>query len=165
MEQSAISLVVSVVAIILALFALLKPQKTEPKEKSSFDTKPLQLQAYERLVLLIERIALPNLISRTVQPNVPAKEAQLYLIEGIKQEFEYNASQQIYVSAIAWDAVRNLRDQNLLIINQVAGLLPPDATGNDLAKKVLDVIMQQQDAALHTIVLNAVNFEAKKIMQ
>jgi hypothetical protein len=25
--------------------------------------------------------------------------------------------------------------------------------------------MQQQDAALHTIVLNAVNFEAKKLIQ
>ena len=167
MEQSTISLIIAVVALIVALVSLLRPEKKEEKKSNvtDFNAVPLQLQAYERLVLLTERISLPTLISRTTQPNMSAKEMQLHLTETIKQEFEYNASQQIYVSGIAWEAVRNLRDQNMLIINQVANLLPPEATGNDLNKKVLDVIMQQQDAALHTIVLNAINFEAKKLIQ
>jgi hypothetical protein len=156
-----------VVALITALIALVKgPKKEEIKsEANAFNPVPLQLQAYERLVLLAERISLPALISRNTQPGLSAKEMQVQLNENIKQEFEYNASQQIYVSAIAWEAVRNLRDQNMLIVNQVANLLPPDATAGDLNKKVLEVIMQQQDAALHTIVLNAINFEAKKLMQ
>jgi hypothetical protein len=162
-----ISLIIAVVALIVALVSLLRPEKKEEKKSNvtDFNAVPLQLQAYERLVLLTERISLPTLISRTTQPNMSAKEMQLHLTETIKQEFEYNASQQIYVSGIAWEAVRNLRDQNMLIINQVANLLSPEATGNDLNKKVLDVIMQQQDAALHTIVLNAINFEAKKLIQ
>jgi hypothetical protein len=168
MKESTISLTVSVVALIVSFVALLRSPKAvvknEPKGEN-FNTVPLQLQAYERLVLLIERISLPNLISRMSQPNTPARELQAQLIETIKQEFEYNATQQIYVSNLAWEAVRNLRDQNMLIINQVAGLLPAEATANDLAKKVLEVIMQQQDAALHTIVQNAVTFEAKKLMQ
>src|SRR5205085_3753395 len=79
-------------------------------EESSFTTRPLQLQAYERLVILCERIALPSLISRVSQPGLSAREMQILLIETIKQEFEYNASQQIYVSSISWDAVVNLRD-------------------------------------------------------
>lgn len=166
MEESTISLVLSIVALIVALVSLLRPQKAAKKTPAeNFNAVPLQLQAYERLVLLTERISLPNIISRITQPNLSAKEMQLHLIETIKQEFEYNATQQIYVSPISWDAVRNLRDQNMLIINQIAGLLPAEATGNELAKKLLDVIMQQQDAALHTIVLNALNFEAKKLMQ
>jgi hypothetical protein len=166
MGESTISLTVSIVALIAALISLLRSPKQEKKTAAeNFNAVPLQLQAYERLVLLAERISLPTLISRITQPNLSAKEMQVHLIETIKQEFEYNASQQIYVSAIAWDAVRNLRDQNMLIINQVAGLLPPDAAGNELAKKILDVIMQQQDTALHTIVLDALNFEAKKLMQ
>jgi hypothetical protein len=167
MDESSISLVVSVVALVAALVALLKaPKKDETKgEPNTFNAVPLQLQAYERLVLLVERISLPALISRTTHPGLSAKEMQVQLNENIKQEFEYNASQQIYVSAIAWEAVRNLRDQNMLIVNQVANLLPPNATAGDLNKKVLEVIMQQQDAALHTIVLNAINYEAKKLMQ
>jgi hypothetical protein len=166
MAESTISLTVSIVALIAALISLLRPAKPEKKTAAeTFNPVPLQLQAYERLVLLAERISLPTLISRITQPNLSAKEMQVHLNETIKQEFEYNASQQIYVSPIAWDAVRNLRDQNMLIVNQVAGLLPPDAAGMELAKKILDVIMQQQDTALHTIVLNALNYEAKKLMQ
>lgn len=165
MEQSTISLTVSIIALIVGLVSLLKPTKAEKKTAAeNFNSIPLQLQAYERLVLLTERITLPTLVSRLVQPNISAQELQALLLEGIKQEFEYNASQQIYVSPIAWEAVRNLRDQNMLIVNQVAQLLPSDATGSDLAKSVLEVIMQQQDTALHTIVLNALNFEAKKLM-
>ena len=166
MEVSTISLIISIVALAAALVALFKPSKKEPRSAAQdYNAVPLQLQAYERLVLLTERIALPNLISRINQPNLTAKEMQVHLIENIKQEFEYNATQQIYVSNIAWDAVRNLRDQNMLIVNQVAGLVPPEATGNELAKKILEVIIGQQDAALHTIVANALNFEAKKLMQ
>jgi hypothetical protein len=69
------------------------------------------------------------------------------------------------VSPVAWDAVRNLRDQSMLIINQVANVLPQDATANDLNKQLLEVIINQKEAALHTIVLNALNFEAKKLMK
>ena len=89
---------------------------------------------------------------------------QLFLIESIKQEYEYNISQQVYVSTLAWDAVRNLRDQNMLIINQLANVLPPDAKASDLNKQLLEVILSQQEKALHTIVLETLNFEAKQLM-
>ena len=160
-------MILSVVALVVALAAIFKTNKKngEPaKAQGNYNSVPLQLQAYERLVLLTERISLPNLISRTSQPQLSAKEMQLQLIENIKQEFEYNATQQIYVSPVAWEAVRNLRDQNMLIINQVTNVLPPDATASELNKQLLEVIMKQEDAALHTIVLNALNFEAKKLM-
>lgn len=168
MNESIISLIVSVIALAVAVVAFFQSRKKReqpPTTENQYNAVPLQLQAYERLVLLTERISLPNLISRISQPNATAKEMQVLLNENIKQEFEYNASQQIYVSPVAWEAVRNLRDQNMLIINQVANVLPPDATGSDLNKQLLDVIMQQEDAALHTIVLNALNFEAKKLMK
>lgn len=167
MNESIISIVISVIALVIALLAFFKKKEEKEVEVTpvkKYDSVPLQLQAYERLVLLTERISLPNLISRISQPNASAKEMQALLTENIKQEFEYNASQQIYVNTVAWEAVRNLRDQNMLIINQVANVLPPDATGSDLNKQLLEVIMQQNDAALHSIVLNAINFEAKKLM-
>ena len=167
MELSVINMIIAVVALIIALAAIFKTGKKNGeavKPQNSFNSVPLQLQAYERLVLLTERISLPTLISRISQPQLSAKEMQLQLLENIKQEFEYNASQQIYVSPVAWEAVRNLRDQNMLIINQVTNVLPPDAKASDLNKQLLEVILKQEDAALHTIVLNALNFEAKKLM-
>ena len=126
--------------------------------------RPLQLQAYERLILLTERIALPNLISRVNQPGLNAREMQTLLTQSIRQEFEHNITQQIYVSAEAWDAVRNLKEQNLLIINQVSSFLPPESSGMDLNKHLLDLLMQSPKASLQVIVSEALSFEAKKLM-
>ena len=164
MEESTLSIIISVLALLIALFALFgSKEKPAPKETDP-GMKPLKLQAYERLVILCERISLPNLISRVSQPNLSAREMQYMLVENIKQEFEYNASQQIYVSQPAWEAVRNLRDQSLLIINSIGKTLSADARANDLNKGLLEVIMNQENAALHTLTLSTLNEEAKKIM-
>ena len=166
MDLSTVSLIISIIALIVSLFIffLTRMPKEEKTPGNDFTTRPLQLQAYERLVLLCERISLPSLISRVSQPGLSAREMQLFLLESIKQEFEYNISQQVYVSVLAWDAVRNLRDQSMLIINQIANILPPDAKASDLNKQLLEVIMKQQDKALHTIVLETLNYEAKQLL-
>jgi hypothetical protein len=127
-------------------------------------TRQLQLQAYERLILLTERIALPNIISRVNQPGVGVKDMQLLLIQTIKQEFEYNVTQQIYVSAEAWEAVKNLKDQNMLIINQVSSFLPAEAAGHDLNRAILEMLMENPKATLHAVVSEVLSFEAKKLM-
>jgi len=115
--------------------------------------------------MLSERIALPGLISRVNQSGLTAKEMQLLLLENIKQEYEYNMTQQIYVSPVAWEAVKNLKEQTMLIVNQVAAALPPASTGNDLNRVLLDVMMKQQKGQLHAIVLEALNYEARKLLK
>ncbi len=94
------------------------------KPEGATVSTPLKLQAYERLILLADRIALPNLISRSNQPGLNVQEMQHLLVQTIRQEFEHNITQQIYVSHEAWDAIRNLKEQNMLIVNQVASFLP-----------------------------------------
>ncbi len=168
MDLNMISLIVATVALLIALgtFYFWNSERKKPKaDDSSFSARPLQLQAYERLVMLAERIALPNLVSRVNQGGVNAKEMQMLLLESIKQEYEYNATQQIYVSPVAWEAIRNLKDQNMLIINQVASVIPPDAKGIDLNRQLLEFVMTEKRGALHTIVLEALNYEAKKLMR
>ena len=164
MEVTTVSLVVSIIALLVSVFVFFQLKDKNTSSPDSFSTRPLQLQAYERLVLLCERIALPNLISRLSQPGLSAREMQVYLIETIKQEFEYNASQQIYVSPQAWEAVRNLRDQNMLMINSIAKTLAPDAAANELNRQIIEGLMHEEKAALHTYVADTLNAEAKKIM-
>ncbi|MBC7875412.1 MAG: hypothetical protein H7Y01_15535 [Ferruginibacter sp.] len=167
MDLTVVSIILSGVAILLVAYSLLrKPNQViqaAPGEK--FSGIPLQLQAYERLVLLTERIALPNLISRLSQPGISAHEMKIILTENIKHEFEYNSTQQLYVSPVSWDAVRNLKEQNIMMVNQVSGSLPPTASAADLNKKLLEIIMSQPGSALHELVLQALNFEAKKLMK
>ncbi|HXB07572.1 MAG TPA: hypothetical protein VNW04_10660 [Puia sp.] len=128
------------------------------------NSRQLQLQAYERLILLTERIALPNIIQRLNQPGLEARDMQALLTQAIRQEFEHNITQQIYVSAEAWEAVRNYKEQNLLIINQVSSFLPPEASGVDLNKHLLDLLVQNPKASLQNIVSEVLSFEAKKLM-
>jgi hypothetical protein len=166
MDESKISLIVAIIALLTSIFTLLVKNKPQSQKTAddNFLTKPLRLQAYERLVLLAERIALPNLISRISQPGLSAREMQFLLLESIKQEFEYNATQQIYVSEAAWDAVRSLRDQNLLMINSIAKSLPADATATELNRQLMEALIQEEKAAIHTYAANTLNAEAKKIM-
>jgi hypothetical protein len=140
-------------------------KENQNKNQVDISTKQLQLQAYERLTLLADRIAIPNLVNRVNQPGLSARDMQLLLTQSVRQEFEHNITQQIYVSAEAWDAVRNLKEQNLLIINQVASYLPPEATGLDLNKALLEVLVQNPKSSLHNIVSDALSYEAKKLMK
>jgi hypothetical protein len=137
---------------------------SRPTDIGGIPSRQLQLQAYERLILLTDRIALPNLIQRIHQPGLTAREMQSLLNLSIRQEFEHNITQQLYVSAEAWDALRNYKDQNMLIVNQVGSFLPEEATGNDLNRQLLELLMQNPKASLQTIVSEALSFEAKRLL-
>jgi hypothetical protein len=159
-----------VLAVVLFyIYSYMKDKKSlkKPAVKENTESQAslqLKLNAYERLVLLADRIALPNLISRVNQPGLSAREMQSLLTQSIRQEFEHNITQQIYVSAEAWNAIRNLKEQNTLIINQVASLLPDTANGNDLNRHLLEMLMENPKASLHNLVADALSFEAKKLM-
>lgn len=136
-----------------------------PPAQAPSSTQPLQLAAYERLVILADRIAIPNLISRTSQPGLSKTQMQQLLTQTIRQEFDHNLSQQIYVSADAWEGVRNLKDQNIHLINQVASVLPAEANGLDLNKKILDFVLNQPHGSMHTLVQEVISGEARKLMR
>ena len=142
-----------------------KQQQNAGDDGRAFVPAKLQLAAYERLILLTERIALPNLISRLKQDGLTARDMQGLLTESIRQEFEHNITQQIYVSPEAWDAVRNLKEQNIFIVNQVSSFLPPQASAIELSKHLLEMIAQNPKASLHGVVSEVLSFEAKKLMK
>ncbi len=124
----------------------------------------LQLQAYERLTLLTDRIAIPNLISRINHAGMTAGEMQFILTKTIREEFDFNITQQIYVTAETWKAVKNLRETNLLVINQLASSLPPDATALDLNRALLQFGLNDKNGNLHEYVSEALSYEAKKLL-
>ncbi len=124
----------------------------------------LQLQAYERLIILTERISLGNLIGKFDMSNSSAAQLQQQLVQNIKTEFEYNVSQQLYVSTTAWDAVKNLKDQNIFIINQIAAMLPPNALAIDLSKQIADLLATDENVSLQPIVSALLQKEAKQLM-
>lgn len=161
-------LLCSIIAFLLAAFLgyifWIQRKDAGSTENDQSATKTIRLQAYERLTLLVDRIALPNLISRVSQGGISAREMQMLLTRNIKEEFDYNITQQIYVSPDAWNAVKNLKEQNMLIVNQLASTLPPNATGLDLNKFLLEYLMHDKKGQLHEVVSEVLSYEAKKLL-
>jgi hypothetical protein len=162
-------LLMLLIAVIVSGFAawliFVKRKVDGQEKKENRESNVLKLQAYERLILLADRIALPNLISRLGnQFGFSARDMQLLLTQNIKQEFEYNVTQQMYVSEDAWTAIKNLKEQNILIINQLTSMLPAEASGIDLSKLVLEFLVQDNKGRLHEVVSEVLSIEAKKLM-
>jgi hypothetical protein len=89
---------------------------------------------------------------------------QLLLTQNIRSEFDYNLTQQIYVSQIAWSAIKNFKEQNVLMIHTVASLLPAGSTSSDLSKQVAEYLSNHQTTNLYEQVTEILSQEAKKLM-
>lgn len=72
---------------------------------------PLKLQACERLTLFMERISPESLIMRNHRSGMTATDMQRELLKNIREEFEHNLSQQIYIHTSTWEAVRTAKDE------------------------------------------------------
>ena len=104
------------------------------------------------------------MLSRVPSGDLTIQQYQKVLTDTIRQEFDYNVSQQLYVTAHIWEALTNLKEQNIYIIHQVAQTLPPQAMGSELSLRILDMLKQDPNVSLHPIVLDALRYEAKKLM-
>lgn len=99
---------------------------------------PLKLAAYERATLYLTRLQ-PDAVLRRHEPaDHPAGElARLILIE-IKEEYDHNAVQQLYISDRAWAQLVMARNAVAdLVIRGVDGM-NEKATGKELAQKMAE---------------------------
>lgn len=118
------------------------------KQERKDVTIPLRLQAYERLAILCERLAIPNLLLRVRSREQNCAALQLSLLLTIQQEFEYNISQQVYVSPTLWEIVKVSRDDTVSIINAIAERTDPRSPGDELARELLEHARQHPVTSL-----------------
>ncbi|MGF7079172.1 hypothetical protein [Mucilaginibacter sp. UYCu711] len=131
-------------------FYLLKPyldrsesmQLVELKKTISSQTLPLRLQAYERVVLFIERINPSNLLIRLNNPDYSAAELYMLIVAELRNEYQHNVTQQIYVSTNTWAIVKRLKDETLGVVNNAIKGLPETATGLELSRTILTQISE-----------------------
>jgi hypothetical protein len=106
---------------------------------------PLKLQAYERVVVLMERMSPNNLIPRVSQPGISATQLKIALIADINNEFNHNVSQQVYISPQAWQMVRIAKEEMINIINTAYSSLGNNAVGLDLSKAIFEIMMKMDN--------------------
>lgn len=124
---------------------------------------PLRLQAYERLVVFLERIHPERLVQRVIEPGIKSGDVRSLMIHSIHSEYDHNLSQQIYVSQQAWEAVSTAKEQLIALINSTAEKMDPGAEGKGLAKQLLHLSINESELPT-TTALHILNAEAKKLM-
>lgn len=111
---------------------------------------PIRLQAYERLVLFLERISPESLVMRVHKTDMTAAQMQSLLLQNIREEFEHNLSQQVYVSSQAWELIRTARENIIKLVNTAATKLNDNATATDLSQKIFELSLSENKLVTKT---------------
>ena len=96
---------------------------------------PLKIQAYERLVLYIERIQFPVLVKRVFHPGISRNDFQFSILQNVQDEFEHNLAQRLYVSESTWQLIVMAKEEVLQNVNAVFND-NPDADIAMIAQKI-----------------------------
>lgn len=112
------------------------------RAKTIKDMVPTKMQAYERLILLMERIAPDQLVMRTQKSGMTARQHHQIMLQTIREEYEHNLSQQLYVSDSAWRLVKQAKEEAIRIVNIAGSKMSDEGTALDMSKMVLSVIAQ-----------------------
>ncbi|MFY0673713.1 MAG: hypothetical protein JXQ87_09920 [Bacteroidia bacterium] len=116
----------------------------ELKLRNKETSLPLKFQAYERLVLLMERISLNNMLLRLSASGMSVVEFKLELLQNVTHEFEHNLSQQLYVSNACWDKIIEAKTYVMNTVNNTADQLDPNAQSEHLVNALIQHITQQE---------------------
>ncbi|GAB3907031.1 hypothetical protein GCM10028803_40380 [Larkinella knui] len=118
-------------------------QRVDLKNRYASEVTPLRLQAYERMALFLERITPGNLLLRLNGQTPVALDFQQLLLREIREEYNHNVSQQIYMSQAVWEEVQNAMNEVVTLINEAAGEVAPESPALDLSKKIFDKVIQK----------------------
>ncbi len=99
----------------------------------------MRLQAFERLILLCERIDLPDLVLRLKTPGTSSVALRAALLLAIQQEYEHNLTQQLYVSEELWDILMTAKNKTMDLISIAADGLDANASADEYAYKLMNM--------------------------
>ena len=146
-----LALLPSVVVFLTAFFLLRQMLATHSHEAQSTaiqairqedrkHTLPMRLQAYERLALFLERISPGALVFRVHKNNMTSAMLHGELLATVREEFEHNVTQQIYVSDKAWAKVKQAKEETIRLINLSYEQTGDTPSGTELSRRIFDNI-------------------------
>lgn len=116
-----------------------KRRELEIRKSSLTIVAPIRLQAYERIVIFLERLHPNNLVLRVNKVGMTSHQLHAELIKAVKSEYEHNISQQIYITHGAWELVKTAKEETLKLINISTSKVPENAKSQDLAGVILQI--------------------------
>lgn len=118
----------------------LRSAQIELKQERQKFFLPSRVEAYQRAVLLMERIHPNSLVMRHHNPGLPATAMQAKLLESIREEYEHNIAQQLFIDPESWEMVKKAKDETVKIINLAGQQMEPTSTAMDLSGKIFEIV-------------------------
>jgi len=142
-----LKILIPAAAVFAATYFIVKTFLTNDQKRRDYElrksqmniTTPIRLQAYERIILFLERIEPNNLVLRINKAGMTVPMLHAELIKTIKTEYEHNISQQIYVSVNAWHLVKTAKEETVKLINISVTKVPENAKGQEFAQVILHI--------------------------
>ncbi|HEU5146594.1 MAG TPA: hypothetical protein VFT90_07770 [Chryseosolibacter sp.] len=116
-------------------------KRLEVRGKAIETVLPNRLHAYERMTLFLERMSPHNLLVRLNTGSIPARDFQQMLLAEVRNEYNHNVSQQIYISEEVWELIKNAKEDLIVNINDAASEMGEQSTSLDLSKKIVEKSM------------------------
>lgn len=140
-----------------------KRREHELKRATQNLITPQKIQAYERVVIFLERINPNNLVIRVNKHGMNSRQFHMELINAIKSEYEHNISQQIFVSHNSWELVKTAKEEIIKLINISATKVAADAPSNELAMMILNIVANMDKKMPNEIALEYIKKEIAQI--
>jgi len=126
------------------------------KEENNDDIRksilPLRFQAYERIVLFLERISPANMVLRVNKAGMSKEVLHAELLRTVREEYEHNLAQQIYISDNAWELVKGAKEEVLSDINTAAASMTDKNTSADFGQQVISMHLERKSPAHDTAI-------------
>lgn len=116
-----------------------KRREHELKKSTLGTITPLKIQAFERIVIYLERINPNSLVIRVNKNGMSARQLHQELVAAVKTEYEHNLSQQIYLTSGAWELVKTSKEEIIQLVNISSSKVPSDANSSELAMMILNI--------------------------
>jgi hypothetical protein len=127
-------------------------KRLEVRGKAIETILPNRLHAYERMTLFLERMSPQNLLVRLNTGMMPAREFQQQLLAEVRNEYNHNVSQQVYISEDVWEKIKSAKEDLIVTINDAASEAGNESTSLDLSKKIFEkTLMKQSDPLAHAL--------------
>lgn len=119
-------------------------------------------QAYERMVTFVSRSSLTAMTERLKGEEMSAQQLADVFIASLQAEFEHNLSQQIYLPEYTWQALVDMKDQQIFILQQLKNSLPENAPASLLTVAIQSFLQADANASMQPMVLELLKSEARK---
>ena len=142
-----IALLISTGALVYVVVIFIKKTKTDQdrilfselkKQRQEFFL-PNRADAYQRAILFLERIHPNSLIMRMQQPALGSVAFQALLLKTIRDEYEHNVAQQMFISPKGWKMLKDAKEETIKLINVASGSLAADSNSMMLSAAILNL--------------------------